>query len=206
MKIFYSPTSPYSTKVRMAAHYAGLATESVLTDTNGNPQDLIASNPLGKIPTLVTSDGKAIYDSRVIMNFIDRETKGKLYPRNPGKRTDVELLEALCDGVCDCLLAIVYEKRFHPPEKVHQPWIDRQWGKGRPWPRPPQCQHAENRCQAACGPFRTGGTAALSRAALCRRMAKRPPEAEELAAEIRKVLSGLCAVQDLIPGSPGAAP
>ena len=43
--------------------------------------------------------------------------------------TDVEILEALCDGVCDSLLAIVYEKRSHPPEKVHQPWIDRQWEK-----------------------------------------------------------------------------
>ena len=129
MKIFYSPTSPYSNKVRMAARYAGFATESILTDTNGNPQDLIASNPFGKIPTLVTTEGKAIYDSRVIMNFIDRETKGKLYPRNAEKRTDVEILEALCDGICDCLLAIVYEKRFHPPEKVHQPWIDRQWDK-----------------------------------------------------------------------------
>lgn len=129
MKIFYSPTSPYSNKVRMAARYAGLSVDTVLTDTNGNPQDLTASNPLGKIPTLLTKDGKAIYDSRAIMYFIDRETKGKLYPRNAEKRTDVEILEALCDGICDCLLAIVYEKRFHPPEKVHQPWIDRQWEK-----------------------------------------------------------------------------
>lgn len=129
MKIFYSPTSPYSNKVRMAARYAGLSAESVLTDTNGKPQDLIASNPLGKIPTLVTSEGKAIYDSRAIMHFIDRETKGKLYPRNAEKRTEVERLEALCDGICDCLLAIVYEKRFRPPELIHQPWIDRQWEK-----------------------------------------------------------------------------
>ena len=129
MKILYSPASPYSTKVRMAAHYAGYAAESVLTDTNANPPELIDSNPLGKIPTLILDDGRALYDSRTIMHFIDRETKGKLYPRNAGKRTDVELLEALCDGICDSLLSIVYEKRSHPPEKVHQPWIDRQWEK-----------------------------------------------------------------------------
>jgi len=129
MKILYSPASPYSNKVRMAAHYAGLSAESVLTDTNANPPSLIASNPLGKIPTLITDDGRSIYDSRAILHFVDRETKGKLYPRNPAKRTDVEILEALCDGICDSLLAIVYEKRFHPPEKVHQPWIDRQWEK-----------------------------------------------------------------------------
>ncbi|HTO30219.1 MAG TPA: glutathione S-transferase [Pararhizobium sp.] len=129
MKILYSPSSPYSNKVRMAAHHAGLTVKSVLTDTNANPPDLIGNNPLGKIPTLITADGKAIFDSRVIMQFIDRETKGKLYPRNAQKRTEVEMLEALCDGICDSLLAIVYEKRFHPPEKIHQPWIDRQWEK-----------------------------------------------------------------------------
>lgn len=129
MKILYSPASPYSSKVRMAAHHAGFAFESVLTDTNANPPHLIDNNPLGKIPTLIAQDGRAIFDSRVIMQFIDRETKGKLYPRNAQKRTEVEMLEALCDGICDCLLAIVYEKRFHPPEKIHQPWIDRQWEK-----------------------------------------------------------------------------
>ncbi|KQS96658.1 MULTISPECIES: glutathione S-transferase [unclassified Rhizobium] len=129
MKILYSPASPYSSKVRMAAHHAGFTFESVLTDTNANPPHLIDNNPLGKIPTLITTDEKAIFDSRVIMQFIDRETKGKLYPRNAQKRTEVEMLEALCDGICDCLLAIVYEKRFHPPEKIHQPWIDRQWEK-----------------------------------------------------------------------------
>ncbi|CAN7460561.1 glutathione S-transferase [Pararhizobium sp. LjRoot235] len=129
MKILYSPASPYSNKVRMGARYAGIKADSVLTDTNANPPELISGNPLGKIPTLITPDGKAIYDSRAIMHFIDRETKGKLYPRNGEKRTEVEMLEALCDGICDSLLAIVYEKRFHPPEKIHQPWIDRQWEK-----------------------------------------------------------------------------
>jgi glutathione S-transferase len=129
MKILYSPASPYSNKVRMGARYAGIKAESVLTDTNANPPELISNNPLGKIPTLITPEGKAIYDSRAIMHFIDRETRGKLYPRNAEKRTEVEMLEALCDGICDSLLAIVYEKRFHPPEKVHQPWIDKQWEK-----------------------------------------------------------------------------
>jgi glutathione S-transferase len=129
MKILYSPASPYSNKVRMAAHYAGISAESVLTDTNAAPPELTGNNPLGKIPTLLTDAGKAIFDSRAIMHFIDRETKGKLYPRNAEKRTDIEILEALCDGICDSLLAIVYEKRFHPPEKIHQPWIDKQWQK-----------------------------------------------------------------------------
>lgn len=129
MKIFYSTTSPYSTKVRMAAHYAGLDAEHVSTDTNADPADLIAANPLGKIPTLLTDDGLSIYDSRAIMHFIDRETGRKLYPRAAAKRTEADVLEATADGVCDCLLAIVYERRTRPEDKIHQPWIDRQWSK-----------------------------------------------------------------------------
>ena len=129
MKIFYSEASPYSTKVRMAALHAGLEAESVAVDTSANPPELISANPLGKIPVLVTDDGLAVYDSRSIMHFIDRQTRGALYPRNAAKRTEVEVLEATADGICDCLLAIVYERRSRPEEKVHQPWIDRQWAK-----------------------------------------------------------------------------
>ena len=129
MKIFYSDASPYSTKVRMAAHYAGLAAEAVAVDTNADPAELLAANPLGKIPTLLTDDGLAVFDSRAIMNYIDRQTRGALYPRNAVKRTETDILEATADGICDSLLAIVYERRFRPEEKIHQPWIDRQWQK-----------------------------------------------------------------------------
>ena len=129
MKILYSPASPYSAKVRMAAKFAGVDAESVLTDTNAAPAQLVDNNPLGKIPTLITDDGKSVFDSRAIMQFLDRTGSKRLYPRNAVKRTDVEVLEALCDGICDCLLAITYERRFRPEEKQHQEWIDKQWTK-----------------------------------------------------------------------------
>lgn len=129
MKIFYSEASPFSAKVRMAAHYAGLAAEPVAVDTNADPAELLAANPLGKIPTLVTDEGLAVHDSRAIMTYIDRQTRGALYPRNAVKRTEVDVLEATADGICDSLLAIVYERRARPEEKIHQPWIDRQWRK-----------------------------------------------------------------------------
>lgn len=129
MKILYSPASPYSAKVRMAAKFAGIDAESVLTDTNAATGELIDNNPLGKIPTLITDQGQAIYDSRAIMQFLDRAGGKRLYPRNAVKRTEVEVLEALCDGICDCLLAIMYERRFRPAEKIHQEWIDKQWTK-----------------------------------------------------------------------------
>jgi len=113
----------------MAAKFAGIDAEGVLTDTNLAPAELVDNNPLGKIPTLVTDTGQAIYDSRTIMQFLDRAGGKRLYPRNSVKRTEAEVLEALCDGICDCLLAIMYERRFRPAEKVHQEWIDKQWTK-----------------------------------------------------------------------------
>jgi len=128
-RLLYAPASPYSAKVRMCAAYAGYALDAVTTDTNADPADLIGANPLGKIPVLVTDGGDSVYDSRVITQFINRESKGALFPRNAGKRLESERLEALADGICDCLLAHVYERRSRPEEKHHQPWLDRQWSK-----------------------------------------------------------------------------
>ncbi|MBB4007493.1 glutathione S-transferase family protein [Allorhizobium taibaishanense] len=129
MKLLYAPASPYSSKVRMAARAVGIKLEEVKVDTSTNPAELVGANPLGKIPTLIADDGRAVFDSRAIMHYLDRVSGGGLYPKKDEKRTEAELLESLCDGITDCLLAIVYEKRMHPPEKVHQPYIDRQWEK-----------------------------------------------------------------------------
>jgi len=128
-KILYSSASPYSAKARMAATHAGYAFNSVTVDTNADPDILIDANPLGKIPTLITNDGTVVFDSRAIVQFINRETKGAILPRNAVKRTEAETLEALADGLCDCLLAHIYERRFRPEEKIHQPWLDKQWEK-----------------------------------------------------------------------------
>ncbi len=128
-KILYSSASPYSAKVRIAAAYAGVTVEAVPVDTNAQPIELISANPLGKIPVLVTDDGLAIYDSRAIIQYLNRISGNALFPRNAEKRTEAEILEALSDGLCDCLLAHVYERRFRPEEKIHQPWLDKQWSK-----------------------------------------------------------------------------
>jgi Glutathione S-transferase len=128
-KLLYSSTSPYSAKVRMGAAVAGVKLALEAVDTNVDPAILIDNNPLGKIPTLVTADGTAIFDSRAIMAWLDRAGVTRLYPRNAAKRGEAEVTEALCDGICDCLLAIVYEQRLRPEEKQYRPWIDRQWEK-----------------------------------------------------------------------------
>jgi len=129
MQLFYASPSPYSSKVRMAAAYAGVSIEAVPAKTDDEPPELLAVNPLGKIPALVLDDGTAVFDSRAITQYLNRLSKNALFPRNPEKRTEAEVLEALADGICDSALAMVYERRFRPEEKVSEPWLDRQWRK-----------------------------------------------------------------------------
>ena len=71
-KLLYAPASPYSAKVRMAAAYAGMPLDAVIVDTNQRPPELIQANPLGKIPTLLTDDGEAVFDSRAITQYLNR--------------------------------------------------------------------------------------------------------------------------------------
>lgn len=127
--VYYSPASPYSAKVRLAAAWCNIPVEAKLVDTGAEPAELLAANPLGKIPVFITDDGKSIYDSRAITQYLNRISGGALYPRNADKRLESEMLEALADGICDCLLAHVYERRMRPEEKIHQPWLDKQWSK-----------------------------------------------------------------------------
>jgi len=127
--ILYSSASPYSAKVRMAALASGLDIEARTVATEPPPEDLLAANPLGKIPVLITDEGENVFDSRVITQYLNRLSGGAIFPRKAEKRLEAERLEALADGICDCLLVIAYERRFKPEEKLHQPWMDRQWDK-----------------------------------------------------------------------------
>lgn len=129
MKLLYSPASPYAAKVRMAARQAGINLPVEKVNTGSNPPELLDNNPLGKIPTLLREGEPPIYDSVAIMHYLDRLSGGRLYPKKDPKRTEAEVLEALCDGMMDSLLAIMNERRSRPADRVHQPWIDKQWDK-----------------------------------------------------------------------------
>ncbi len=128
-KVLVSSASPYSCKVRMAAAYAEIPLEAVQVETSNPTEEFLRANPLGKIPVLVADDGETIFDSRAITQYLNRQSGNKLYPRNPARRTDAERLEALADGIADAALAHVYERRSRPEVLVHQPWLDKQWGK-----------------------------------------------------------------------------
>jgi len=129
MKLLFSPASPFVSKVRMAARHAGIDLEYVPVDVHGQHLGLLDKNPIGKIPCLLLENGRAVYDSKVIMRELDRISGGKLFPENFDALLDVEQMESLADGMSDCAVAAQYELRLRPEEKIHQPWFDRQWGK-----------------------------------------------------------------------------
>jgi glutathione S-transferase len=127
-----SPASPFARKVRMAILHLGLSdkVEIVAADTSKPDDALRKDNPLGKLPVLITEDGKAIYDSPVILEYLDhRAGGGIIIPDGWPARLDVLTLHALCDGIMDASLLIVYEARHRPPAINHQPWIDYQRDK-----------------------------------------------------------------------------
>jgi glutathione S-transferase len=129
LKFLSAGASPYVAKAAMAAKHAGVDMETIAVDaTNGDPQ-LDAANPLSKIPCLVLEDGSGVYDSRAITRYLDRTGKENLFPKNDPELAAAELMEAHCDGINDCAVGYMYEMRFRPEEKVHQPWLDRLWGK-----------------------------------------------------------------------------
>jgi glutathione S-transferase len=122
--------SPFGRKVKIAAMVAGLMDDITveLADTLDANDTLRMQNPLGKLPCLLLADGTAIYDSRVIVAYLDELSGGKLIPTGAA-RIPALRLEALSDGIKDAGILQVYEKRFRPEEVWHQPWLDYQAAK-----------------------------------------------------------------------------
>jgi glutathione S-transferase len=125
-----SAASPFVRKVRIASNLLGLDDRIDVrgVDLNDPADSIRAQNPLGKIPALVLEDGTAYYDSRVILDY-HLAGGGRIVPRDADARFAALRLQALCDGVLDACLLIVYEGRYRAPDKHEQSWIDRQAGK-----------------------------------------------------------------------------
>ena len=134
MKLFYSTASPYARKVVVAAREAGVIDQINIIATNASPidpnDDIVAANPIGKIPTLVLDDGRAIFDSRVICEFIDSlGEKPTLFPVETNTRFAALTLQALGDGILDAALLSRYETFMRPPEFRWKKWTEGQQGK-----------------------------------------------------------------------------
>ena len=126
-----APPSPFGRKVKIAAALCGLADKLTVEPTNPyDPDDsLRGQNPLGKIPVLITDDGTAVYDSRVIAEWLDVQAGGGVIIPPGEARFAALTLQALADGMMEASLLIVYERRFRPEERRHRPWTDYQGDK-----------------------------------------------------------------------------
>jgi len=132
MILLSAPASPFGRKIKIAAALLGLSDKITIevTDTSKAGGPLRTQNPLGKIPTLMLEDGAALFDSRVILEYLDHLAGGgKILPRDSKARFAALRLQALCDGILDALLLQVYEKRYRPEAIWHQPWLDYQTEK-----------------------------------------------------------------------------
>jgi len=129
MKLIASPTSPYGRKVRIAL--AEKRIEYVLVEASPwAPGNAVSDfNPLGKIPVLVLDDGTALYDSRVIVEYLDTVSPvSRLIPEPSRQRIAVRRWEALADGICEAASAQVLEQQ-RPARQQSRDWIERQTGK-----------------------------------------------------------------------------
>ncbi len=132
MILRYTGASPYVRKVRIASSVLGLDDKIELSTVNLDDESdrLRGENPLGKVPALIAEDGAVYYDSRVILEYLDHVAGGgRILPRDTAARFAALRLQALCDGILDASLLLVYENRYRPGEMRVQSWIDRQAGK-----------------------------------------------------------------------------
>jgi len=129
MKLIGSLTSPYVRKVRVVLAEKKLEYQLELENVWAPDTQIQLLNPLGKVPCLVTDDGGALFDSRVIVEYMDTLSPyNRLIPQAGRERAAVRCWEALADGVLDAAVT-VFKERQRPAEQVSHEWIDRQLSK-----------------------------------------------------------------------------
>lgn len=130
MKLIGSLASPYVRKVRVVMAEKKLDYEFVLENVWSADTAIQQSNPLGKVPCLIMEDGGAMFDSRVIAEYLDTMSPvGKLISGQGRERAEVKCWEALADGVLDAAVAVRLERTWRPAAQQSEAWIERQWGK-----------------------------------------------------------------------------
>ena len=126
-----APASPFGRKIRIAAELLGLSSRITVmaADTNDASDTLRQQNPLGKIPVLITAGGMAVYDSRVIVEYLDQMAGGgKIIPAGAG-RFPALVLQSLADGIMDASILRVYELRFRAENERSAQWAAYQTDK-----------------------------------------------------------------------------
>jgi glutathione S-transferase len=132
MKLIGSESSPYVRKVRIVMVEKKLDYQFVSEDVWASGTTIGTSNPLGKVPCLVLEGGEAVFDSRVIVEYLDTLSPvGKMIPPPGRERAEVKTWEALADGLLDAAILVRLESSWHGRTEAQrsQAWIDHQMGK-----------------------------------------------------------------------------
>ena len=129
LKLLYSSTSPYARKVRVVLAEKKIECQSVEMSPWTPDTQVPQFNPLGKIPVLMLDDDTALYDSRVIVEYLDNVSPvSRLVPEPARQRIVVRRWEALADGICDAAIGIVLERKRTASQQSPE-YIERQQGK-----------------------------------------------------------------------------
>ena len=136
MTLFHNPASPFVRKVMVLLHETGQTDRVALQLSQLSPVSpdpvLNQDNPLGKIPALRLADGNVLYDSRVILDYLDQQHVGNpLIPAEGTARWRRLTLAALADGIMDAAVMVRYELALRAPEKHWPEWLDAQREKIR---------------------------------------------------------------------------
>ena len=131
MKLYFTPASPYARKVRVNALELALNERIELLPVTLSPvsphAQLREHNPLGKIPTLLTDSGEALYDSPVICEYLDALAGGgRLWPAAGPVRWRALRRQALADGITDAAVLVRYEQTVRPEALRWNEWIEGQ--------------------------------------------------------------------------------
>ena len=122
------PASPFARKCRIAAAHLGLSGRVAFVDARDDPDDAMrGNNPLGKVPVAILDDGEVLYDSRVILEYLDHLAGGgRIIPADPAARFRALTGQALADGIMDAAVLVGYEARFREPHERSPGWLARQ--------------------------------------------------------------------------------
>lgn len=133
MKIYYSQSSPFVRKCLVVAHELGVADRieklSCTAHVINRSMEIAKDNPLGQVPTLLTDDGTALHDSRVICEYLDTTFDGSLFPVEGPARWDRLVELSLADGMTGATLLARYERHLRPEAFQWSDWETAQLGK-----------------------------------------------------------------------------
>lgn len=132
MKLIGTTTSPYVRKVRIVMAEKKLDYQFIEENVWADDTRMAQYNPLGKVPCLLMDGGEAVFDSRVIVEYLDTLSPvGKLIPSSGRERAEVKTWEALADGVLDAAVLARLENTWtgRAPAERSPAWVDRQMGK-----------------------------------------------------------------------------